>query len=97
MGTSNMTYIKGQNKCITNIKSRYGANNSLTKRSLSGIVFSVMSQDKLIKMVSVGDDKGVGKGHTYYTRKNKRKLAEKKFEFKKFNPIAKKHTIYKEK
>ena len=56
-----------------------------------------MSQDKLIKLVSVGDSKGVGKGHTYYTRKNKRKHADKKFEFKKFNPIAQKHTVYKEK
>lgn len=56
-----------------------------------------MSQDKLIKLVSVGDEKGTGKGHTYYTRKNKRKHADKKFEFKKFNPIAKKHTVYKEK
>jgi ribosomal protein L33 len=56
-----------------------------------------MSQDKLIKLVSVGDAKGVGKGHTYYTRKNKKKLAEKKFSFKKFNPIAKTHTVYKEK
>ena len=56
-----------------------------------------MSQDKLIKLVSVGDDKGVGKGHVYYTRKNKRKLADQKFEFKKFNPVAKKHTVYKEK
>jgi large subunit ribosomal protein L33 len=56
-----------------------------------------MSQDKLIKLVSVGDENGVGKGHTYFTRKNKRKLADRKFEFKKFNPIAKKHTVYKEK
>ena len=56
-----------------------------------------MSQDKLIRLVSEGDDKGVGKGHIYYTRKNKRKHAEKKFEFKKFNPVAKKHTVYKDK
>lgn len=56
-----------------------------------------MSQDKLIKLVSVGDAKGVGKGHVYYTRKNKKKLAQVKFEFKKFNPVAKKHTVYKEK
>lgn len=48
-------------------------------------------------MVSTGDENGVGKGHIYYTRKNKRKHAEKKFEFKKFNPVAKKHTVYKEK
>ena len=56
-----------------------------------------MSQDKLIRLVSEGDEHGVGKGHVYYTRKNKRKLADRIFEFKKFNPVAKKHTIYKEK
>lgn len=56
-----------------------------------------MSQDRLIKLVSEGDEKGVGKGHTYYTFKNKRKLADKKLAFKKFNPVAKKHTLYKEK
>jgi large subunit ribosomal protein L33 len=56
-----------------------------------------MSQDKLIKLVSEGDEKGVGKGHVYFTRKNKRKLAEKKFAFMKFNPVARKHTLYKEK
>lgn len=56
-----------------------------------------MSQDKLIKMVSQGDEKGVGKGHVYYTRKNKKKHADKKFEMNKFNPVAKKHTVYKEK
>jgi len=54
-----------------------------------------MSQDKLIKLVSVGDAKGVGKGHTYYSRKN-RKSVERKIELKKYNPIARKHTIYKE-
>ena len=56
-----------------------------------------MTKDKLIKLVSVGDAKGVGKGHTYYTRKNNRKHASSKFEFKKYNPIARKHTVYKEK
>jgi large subunit ribosomal protein L33 len=55
-----------------------------------------MSQDKLIKLVSVGDAKGVGKGHTYYSRKN-RKSVERKIELKKYNPIARKHTVYKEK
>jgi len=54
-----------------------------------------MSQDHLIKLVSVGDEKGVGKGHTYYSRKN-RKSVERKLEFKKYNPIARKHTLYKE-
>jgi len=55
-----------------------------------------MSQLHLIKLVSVGDERGVGKGHTYYSRKN-RKSVERKLEFKKYNPIARKHTIYKEK
>lgn len=55
-----------------------------------------MSQDKLIRLVSQGDSKGVGKGHVYFTRKNKKQHTD-KFEFKKYNPVAKKHTIYKEK
>ena len=55
-----------------------------------------MSQDHLIKLVSVGDKSGAGKGHTYYSRKN-RKSVERKLEFKKYNPLVRKHTIYKEK
>lgn len=56
-----------------------------------------MSQDRLIKLVSEGDGKGVGKGHTYYSFKNRKTLASTKISVKKFNPIAKKHTVYKEK
>ena len=55
-----------------------------------------MSQDHLIKLVSVGDKTGAGKGHTYYSRKNK-KAVERKLEFKKYNPLIRKHTVYKEK
>lgn len=55
-----------------------------------------MSQDKLIKLVSEGDAEGVGKGHVYYTFKNKKQV-QRKLEFKKFNPVARKHTMYKEK
>ena len=58
-----------------------------------------MSQDLLIKMVSAGDANGVGKGHTYYTRfnnKNKKNPSQ-KYEAKKFNPISKTHTVYKQK
>ena len=55
-----------------------------------------MSQLHLIKLVSVGDEKGAGKGHTYYSRKN-RKSVERKLEFKKYNPIVRKHMVYKEK
>ena len=54
-----------------------------------------MSQENLIKLVSVGDENGVGKGHTIYTYKNKKNQA--KLELKKYNPAAKKHTVYKEK
>jgi len=55
-----------------------------------------VSQNHLIKLVSVGDEKGVGKGHTYYSRKN-RKSVERKIEVKKYNPLIRKHTVYKEK
>ena len=55
-----------------------------------------MSQDRLIKLVSEGDSKGVGKGHTYYAFKNKKQNPD-KLTLNKFNPIAKKHTAYKEK
>lgn len=55
-----------------------------------------MAQLHLIKLVSVGDAKGVGKGHVYYSTKNK-KSVERKLELKKYNPVARKHTIYKEK
>lgn len=56
-----------------------------------------MSQDNLIKLVSQGDDQGVGKGHIIFSKKNKKKLRSVKIELKKFNPIAKKHTVYVEK
>jgi ribosomal protein L33 len=50
-------------------------------------------------MVSVGDKDGVGKGHVYYTRFNNKvkKDPSKKYEAKKFNPISKTHTVYKQK
>jgi ribosomal protein L33 len=56
-----------------------------------------MSQDKLIKLVSLGDKSGTGKGQIYYTRKNKKKHADKKFEFKKYNPVTRTHMVFKEK
>jgi large subunit ribosomal protein L33 len=54
-----------------------------------------MSQDKLIKLISQGDSKGVGKGHVYYTFKNRKNIPG-KLSLKKFNPVARKHTVYKE-
>ena len=58
-----------------------------------------MSQDRLIKLVSQGDKNGVGKGHTYYTTYNNKnkKDPSKKHEERKFNPIARTHTVYKQK
>ncbi len=58
-----------------------------------------MSQDRLIKMVSKGDDKGVGKGHVYYTvfnNKNKKDPGAKHTE-RKFNPVSRSHTDYTQK
>lgn len=55
-----------------------------------------MSQDNLIKLISLGDDEGVGKGHIIWAHKNTKKLKE-RLELKKYNPVAKKHTVYKEK
>lgn len=71
----------------------------LTELPLFARIGATMSQDLLIKLVSVGDKKGVGKGHTYYTRFNNKvkKDPSKKYETKKFNPIAKTHTVYKQK
>ncbi len=55
-----------------------------------------MSQDNLIKLISVGDDDGVGKGHIIYAYKNKKKLKE-RLQLKKHNPKARTHTLYIEK
>jgi ribosomal protein L33 len=54
-----------------------------------------MSQDNLIKMESEGDENGVGKGHVIRMHKNVKKLRE-RLRLKKYNPIAKIHTWYKE-
>ena len=71
----------------------------LTAINFSDTIVTTMSQDLLIKLVSVGDEKGIGKGHVYYTRFNNKvkKDPTKKYETKKFNPVAKKHTVYKQK
>lgn len=63
------------------------------------MLHTTMSQDLLVKLVSQGDEKGVGKGHVYYTRYNNKnkKDPSKKYETVKFNPVAKKHTVYKQK
>ena len=56
-----------------------------------------MAQDNLIRLVSQGDEDGVGAGHVIWAHKNVKKLRAFKLAIKKFNPIAKKHTLYKEK
>ena len=47
-----------------------------------------MSQDHLIKIKSPT-------GHVIFTRKNKKKV-ERKLELKKFNPVTRKHEVFKE-
>jgi ribosomal protein L33 len=50
-------------------------------------------------MVTKGAANGVGKGHTYYTTYNNKnkKDPSKKYKAKKFNPVAKTHTVYEQK
>ncbi len=60
-------------------------------------LYEFMSQDNLIRLVSQGDENGVGKGHVIWSHKNTKKLRTVKLHLKKFNPIAKKHTAYVEK
>ncbi|MBP6889883.1 MAG: 50S ribosomal protein L33 [Candidatus Moranbacteria bacterium] len=58
-----------------------------------------MSQDNLIKLIHTQPDPKTGKKkttHVYWTRKNKKKLANSKITLKKFNPVLKKHVEYKE-
>lgn len=55
-----------------------------------------MSQDNLIRLVSQGNDDGVGAGHVIWSKKNKKKLKE-RLSLKKFNPVARTHTLYVEK
>lgn len=55
-----------------------------------------MAQDNIVKLVSEGDEDGVGAGHVYYTHKNTDKINE-KLELRKYNPIADTHTLYTEK
>ena len=54
-----------------------------------------MSQENLTKMQSEGDENGVGKGHIIFTKKNKTKFKA-RLRLKKYNPIARIHTWYKE-
>lgn len=48
-----------------------------------------MSQDHLIKLKSTVST------HVYFTRKNRKKV-ERKLEFKKYDPVARKRVAYKE-
>ncbi|HYF05634.1 MAG TPA: 50S ribosomal protein L33 [Patescibacteria group bacterium] len=55
-----------------------------------------MSQERLIILKSVGDSTGKGKGHIIYSKKSRGLKTKRKIEVKKFNPIARKVTVYKE-
>ena len=55
-----------------------------------------MSQDNLVKLESEGvEETGLGKGHMLYSKKNKKTLKE-RLRLRKYNPLAKQHTWYKE-
>lgn len=63
------------------------------------IIPTTMSQDLLRIMRSEGDENGVGKNHEIrvrYNNKNKKDPSA-RFEMVRYNPIAKKHTVYKQK
>ena len=62
---------------------------------LFDILIFIVSQDNLIKLISQGDEAGKGRGHVYYTFKNKKNNAG-KLTLKKYNPVARKRTVYKE-
>lgn len=55
-----------------------------------------MSQDKLIRLVSKGDEKGAGKGDVYYVRYNNKnkKDPSAKLKLRKFNKRLRKHVEY---
>lgn len=53
-----------------------------------------MSQDNLIKLQSEGTDDGKGTTHIIYSRKNK--SIKQRLRLKKYNPLVRMHTWYKE-
>jgi len=58
-----------------------------------------MSQDKIVRLVSKGDETGAGKGDVYYVRYNNKnkKDPSKKLTLKKYNSKLKKHVDYTQK
>lgn len=58
-----------------------------------------MSQDKLVRLVSKGDETGAGKGDVYYTRYNNKnkKDPSAKLSLKKYNKKLRKHITYTQK
>ena len=68
----------------------------MTDTGPSGTIAPNMSQDKVIRLVTKGDENGVGKNDTYYVRFNNKnkKDPSAKLKLMKFNSKAKKHTEY---
>lgn len=58
-----------------------------------------MSQDKLVRLVTKGDEKGTGRGHVYYVRFNNKNKKDPgaKLKLKKFNKKLRKHVDYTQK
>lgn len=58
-----------------------------------------MSQDKIVRLVSKGDETGSGKGDVYYVRYNNKNKKDPgaKLSLKKYNKKLRKHVIYAQK
>ena len=62
-------------------------------------MLSPMSQDKIVRMVSKGDESGAGKGEVYYVRYNNKtkKDPSAKLKLKKYNKKLRKHVEFTQK
>jgi len=58
-----------------------------------------MSQDKIVRLVTKGDETGAGKNDVYYVRFNNKnkKDPSAKLSLKKYNKKLKKHVVYTQK
>ena len=71
-------------------KTRLLSQYSLLKKGFSDIVFGPMAQDNLVKLVNKET------GETYWSTKNRKKLAGIKLEFKKYSRKLRKVVSFKE-
>tara|TARA_B100000745_G_scaffold55794_3_gene33038 strand:- start:6418 stop:6699 length:282 start_codon:yes stop_codon:yes gene_type:complete len=84
------------------IDGRYPLPYTIEKMSFFWYILATMSQDRLIRLVSKGDDgskSGKGAGEVYYTRYNNKnkKDPSKKLTLKKYNKKLRKHVEFTQK